>query len=145
MFVVEITCKCVCSLSFVTFCHQGLSIHRWRIMAQTYNTYNIFMFDNKHANQGSQCSSVLTYTLVVHNTALYRLGGAQDNFTCSLRTIRKMVYNAVLSVSKHLFFTTFEKFVSVMSNYRAQNFDQFWKLGENVGSGVSDCICCMSP
>ncbi len=52
---------------------------------------------DEHANQGSQCSSVLTYTLVVHNAALYRLHGAQDNFACSLSFF--MVYNAVLSVS----------------------------------------------
>ncbi len=39
------------------------------------------MFDNKHANQGSQCrTSVPTYTFVVHNVALYKLGGAQDDF-----------------------------------------------------------------
>ena len=39
------------------------------------------MFDNKHANQGSQCrTSVPTYTFVVHNVALYQLGGAQDDF-----------------------------------------------------------------
>ena len=44
----------------------------------------IYMFDNEHANQGSQYSSVLTYTLVVHNVALYLLGGAQDDFACSL-------------------------------------------------------------
>ena len=38
------------------------------------------MFDNEHAIQGSQCSSVPTYTLVVHNAALYRFGGARNNF-----------------------------------------------------------------
>ena len=43
--------------------------------------------------------NVVLYTLVVHNLVLYLLGGAQDNFACSLRTIREMVYNAVLSVS----------------------------------------------
>ena len=42
------------------------------------------MFDKEHANQGSQCSSVLTYTLVVHKVALYQLGGAQDDFACLL-------------------------------------------------------------
>ena len=44
------------------------------------------MFDNLHAYRTSQCSSVPTYTfkLAVHNIALYRLGGAQDDFTCSL-------------------------------------------------------------
>ena len=67
--------------------------------AWTYNTSNILMFDNEHANQGSQCSSVQTYSLVVHNVALYQLGGGQDDFACSLRTIREKVYNAVLSVS----------------------------------------------
>ena len=55
--------------------------------------YSIFVVDNKHANQGSQCSSVPTYmfTLVVHNiacllvlVALCQLGGAQDDFACSL-------------------------------------------------------------
>ncbi len=56
------------------------------------------MFDNEHANQGSQCSSVQTYTLVVHKVALYQLGGAQNDFACSLSTFF-MVYNAVLSVS----------------------------------------------
>ncbi len=57
-----------------------------------------FMFDNKLANQGSQCSSVLTHTLVVHNIDLYRLGGTQDGFACSLSNFF-MMYNAVLSVS----------------------------------------------
>ena len=47
---------------------------------------SICVFDNQHAIQGSQCSSVPTYTLVVHNVALYRLGGAQDCFSCSLAT-----------------------------------------------------------
>ena len=56
------------------------------------------MVDNEHANQGSQCSSVPTYTLVVHNVALYQLDGAQDDFACSLSTFF-MVYNAVSSVS----------------------------------------------
>ncbi len=46
--------------------------------------YSIFVVDNEHAYQGSQCSSVPTYTLVVHNVALYRLGGAQDDFACLL-------------------------------------------------------------
>ena len=44
------------------------------------------------------CSSVPMYTLVVHSVALYRLGGAQDDFACLLTTFL-MVYNAVLSVS----------------------------------------------
>ncbi len=59
--------------------------------------YSIFTFVNEHANQDSQCSSVPTYTLVVHNVALYRLGGAQDDFACPLSTFL-MVYNAVLNV-----------------------------------------------
>ncbi len=59
------------------------------------------MFDNEHANQGSQCSSVPTYTFVVHNAALYGLSGAQDDFACSL-SIFIMVYNAVLSVSVYV-------------------------------------------
>ena len=42
----------------------------------------------------------LTYALVVHNVSLYRLGAAQDNFTCSL-SIFLMMYNAVLSVSDY--------------------------------------------
>ena len=44
--------------------------------------HSIFVVDNKHANQGSQSSSVLTYTLVVHNVVLSQLGGAQGNFCC---------------------------------------------------------------
>ncbi len=56
--------------------------------------YSTFVFDNENANQGSQCSSVPTYTMVVHNVALHRLGGAQDDFAC----LFFMVYNAVLSV-----------------------------------------------
>ncbi len=43
------------------------------------------MVDNKHANHGSQCSSVLTYTLVWHNVALYWVGGAQDDFATKLK------------------------------------------------------------
>ncbi len=34
-------------------------------------TCSIFVVDNEHANHGSQCSSVPTYALVVHNVALY--------------------------------------------------------------------------
>ncbi len=39
-----------------------------------------YSVDNEHENKGSQCSSVLTYTLVVHSIALDRLDGAQDTF-----------------------------------------------------------------
>ena len=45
---------------------------------------SIFMIDNEHANQGSQCSSLPMYTLVVQNVALSQLGGAQDKFACPL-------------------------------------------------------------
>ncbi len=41
---------------------------------------SIFVVDNKHTNQGSQYSSIPTYTLVVYNVALYRLGGAHWRF-----------------------------------------------------------------
>ena len=58
----------------------------------------IFVVDNEHANQGSQCSSAHTYTLVVHNIALYRLGGAQDEFAGSLSALFVMVHNTMLSV-----------------------------------------------
>ena len=68
-------------------------------MVHKENLIHIFVVDSEHANQGSQCSSVPTYTLVVHNVALYGLGGAQDYFACSLRTTREMVYNMMLSVS----------------------------------------------
>ncbi len=51
-----------------------------------------------HTNQGSQCSSVPTYTLVVHNVALYWLGGAHDDFSCSLSATTQMVHNVMLSV-----------------------------------------------
>ncbi len=64
-----------------------------------YNAYNIFMFDNEHENQSSQCSSVPTYTLVVHNIALYRLGGAQDYFACLfISNNTDMMHHAMLSV-----------------------------------------------
>ena len=43
--------------------------------------YSIFMFANRHTYQGAQCSS-----LVVHNVALYRVGGGQDDFAYSLWT-----------------------------------------------------------
>ena len=46
--------------------------------------YSIFVVDNEHANQVSQCSSVPMYTLAAYNVDLYRLGGAQDDFVCSL-------------------------------------------------------------
>ena len=59
---------------------------------------HIFVVDNEHANQDSQCSSAPTYTLVVHSIALYQLGGAQDDFAYSLSNFL-MVYHAVLSVS----------------------------------------------
>ncbi len=56
------------------------------------------MFDNEHANQGTQCSSVQTYTLVVHNIALYRLGGAQDDFACLLSIFFYAVQCSVVSL-----------------------------------------------
>ena len=34
--------------------------------------------DNKHTNQGSQCRSVPTYALVVHNVALYFISSDSD-------------------------------------------------------------------
>ena len=43
----------------------------------------------------TQNSMVLTYTLVVHNIALCQLGGAQDDWPCSLTIFFLMV----LSVS----------------------------------------------
>ncbi len=58
----------------------------------------VLWFDNEHANQGSQCSVVPTYTFVVDNIALYQLVDTQDNFACSLSKFL-IVYNAVLSVS----------------------------------------------
>ena len=57
--------------------------------------------DTEHANQGSQWSSVLTYTLVVHSVALYRLGGTQDDFACLLWITREMVHNTMLWFSVH--------------------------------------------
>ena len=59
------------------------------------HNYNIFVIDNKHANQGSQCSSVPTYTLVVQNIALYRL---QDNFACLISTFFCGVQCSVVSL-----------------------------------------------
>ena len=61
--------------------------------------YSISMFDNEHANQGLQCSSVLIYTLVVHNIALYRLRGAQDDFACSLSTSLFIIYSCLSYLS----------------------------------------------
>ncbi len=54
------------------------------------------MFDSEHANQGSQCSSVPMYTLVVHNVAL---GGAQDDFAHSLSIFFDGVQCSVVSLS----------------------------------------------
>ncbi len=59
--------------------------------------YSIFVVDNEH--QGSQCSSVPPYTLVVHNVALYRLGGAHDDFACSLSNLFGRVQCNVVSLS----------------------------------------------
>ena len=42
--------------------------------------YSHLVLRNVYTNQGAQCSSVPTYTLVVHNVALYWLGGAHDDF-----------------------------------------------------------------
>ena len=53
---------------------------------------SIFVFHNEHANQGWQCSSVMMYTLVMQNIALCLLGGAQDDFACSLSKLFLMVY-----------------------------------------------------
>ena len=58
----------------------------------------IFVVDNAHANQGSKCSSVLMQTLVVHNIALYWLGGAQDDFACLLSALTVMMRDTMLSV-----------------------------------------------
>ena len=57
---------------------------RSRGSPQHFSFCSIFVVENKHANQGSQCSSVPTYNLVVHNVALYQSGGAQDDFACLL-------------------------------------------------------------
>ena len=57
------------------------------------------MVHNEHANQGSQYSSVPTYTLVLHNVALYRLSGAQENFACSLLNFFDGVQCSVVSLS----------------------------------------------
>ncbi len=48
-------------------------------------------------------SSVPTHTLVVHNIALYRLGGAQDNFACSLSNFFDGVQWNVVSLSVYVF------------------------------------------
>ncbi len=63
--------------------------------------FSVFVVDNEHTNQGRPCSSIPMYILVihvVHNIALYRLGGSQDDFTCSLSTPSVMMHNAMLSV-----------------------------------------------
>ena len=65
------------------------SVRRWQrtytssALAWTYINLSIFVVNNEHANQGSQCSSVPMYTLVVRKVPFYRLGGAQDDFACS--------------------------------------------------------------
>ena len=76
----------------------------WVVACVVHHGVIYFMFDNEHANQGSHCSSVPMYTLVVHNISLYQLGSAQDDFACSFINFL-MVYNAVLSVSVGCFFT----------------------------------------
>ena len=63
------TTLCTTDLHCAPWCKRG-----------TYSS--IFVVDNELANQGSQCSSVPMYTLVVHNVALCWLGGAQDGFAC---------------------------------------------------------------
>ena len=61
---------------------------------------SILLVDNEHANQSLQCSCTIpTYTLVVHSVALYWLGGAQEDFACSLSAPSMMVHNTMLSVS----------------------------------------------
>ena len=74
-----------------------LFVHMWCIRAQ----YHIFVFANEHANQGSQGSSVMMYTLVVYNVALYRLSGAKDDFRfiCSLSILFYGVQCSVVSLS----------------------------------------------
>ena len=62
-------------------CWLTVNLHRWCTKERK---HSIFVFENKHANQGSKCSSVPKYTFVVHNVALYRLGSAQDDFACLL-------------------------------------------------------------
>ncbi len=49
----------------------------WEVVVTpgTVTEYSHSVVHNVHTNQGPQCSSVPTYTLVVHNVALYWLGG----------------------------------------------------------------------
>ena len=75
--------------------------------------YAIFVVDNEHANQGSQCSSVPTYTLVVHNVALYRLGGGQDDF-CMF--VIKFFNFFVLSVSVSVRLSVRSKWLRVQND-----------------------------
>ena len=44
------------------------------------------------------CTTLWVQDYVVHHrpVALYQLGGAQDDFTCSLRTTHEMVHNTML-------------------------------------------------
>ncbi len=63
--------------------------------------YSHLVAHNVHTNQGWQCSSVLTYTLVVHNVALYWLAGAHDDLSClfsATTCIMCMVHIVMLSV-----------------------------------------------
>ncbi len=54
----------------------------WGLPQTFFINFSIFVVDNKRANQGSQCSSVPMFILVVHNVALYQLGAALDDFAC---------------------------------------------------------------
>ena len=80
-------------------CAGDLSVFRRRCRAWTKSiVIPNTVVHNIHANQGSQCSSVPVHTLMVHNAALFWLGGAEDNFSCTSWATSQMAHGAKLSV-----------------------------------------------
>ena len=69
------------------------------------------------------------HALSVHNVALCRLGGAQDDFACSLWTTREMVSNAVLSVSVSQSWTVGCMFTK---NVKKHNFQGFLNFSDQI-------------
>ncbi len=78
LFVIEWTSNYSELLQFSSWvhCKHTQVVHK----GPTHIVYSISVIHNIHTNQGSQCGSVPTYTWVVHNVALYWLGGAHNVF-----------------------------------------------------------------
>ena len=92
-------------------------------------------FDNEHANQGSQCSYVRTYTLVVHNAALYWLSRSQDDFAwwCTIQRCQSSWY---VQYQWDMFLKAFSSFRDDITSSQCFFHPMFLENGEGVYSGA---------